>query len=159
MNGIKMQQQRWIFVIKIIRKPGVLNSISGVFANWGVSLEIAMLNAGGTEGSDGIVILSFASNQRKRAIMERNISRLSRVSDLKSYPYETEELRMIAACTVDSTCLLKEDDRIEIEEHPRKDETRLVYLSGTVKDVDAYITPMVKRQEIKELVRTILTAW
>lgn len=158
MNGIKMQAQRWIFVIKIIRKPGVLNSISGVFANWGISLEIAMLNAGGTEGSDGIVILSFASNQRKRAILERNISRLSRVSELKSYRYETDELRMIAACIVDQSCVMKEDEQIEIEEHLRKDHSKLVYLSGTVRDVDAYITPMIKIQEIKELVRTILTA-
>ena len=152
-----MNKQRWIFVITIIRKPGVLNSISGVFASWGISLEIAMLNAGDTEGSDGIVILSFACSKRKREILERNIGRLSRVSQLKSYPYETEELRMIAACTVKNTCVLKEGDNISIEQHPRKDEARLVYLSGTVRDVDAYLSPMVSGKEIIEMVRTILT--
>ncbi|MDH5184896.1 MAG: hypothetical protein OEX12_13520 [Gammaproteobacteria bacterium] len=152
-----MTKQRWIFVIKIIRKPGVLNSISGVFANWGISLEIAMLNAGDAEGSDGIVILSFSCSPRKRLVLERNVSRLSRIKELYSYPYETEELRMIAACTVNKSCVLKTDEHIAIEEHTRKDDSKLVYLTGTVKDVDAYIIPMQKRKEINEMVRTILT--
>lgn len=152
-----MLRQRWIFVIKIVRKPGVLNAISGVFADWGVSLEIAMLNGGDEEGSAGIVILSFSSNERKRAIMERNVSRLSRVNELQSYPYETEALRMIAACMVDKSCELSEDNLIDIEVHPRKNDSKLVYLSGTVKDVDAYLAPMSKRKEINEMVRTILT--
>ena len=152
-----MNSQRWIFVIKSVRKPGVMKSITGVFADWGVSLETAMLNAGDTEGSDGIVILSFGSNLRKREILERNIRRLSRVNELRSYPYETEKLRMIAACTVDEICVLEEDKKIDIEVHARKDHSKQVYLSGTVKDVDAYITPMIKRKDIREMVRTILT--
>ena len=61
-----MAEQRWIFVIKIIRKPGVLNAVTGVFSSWGISLETAMLNAMGPEGSEGIVILSFACSHRKR---------------------------------------------------------------------------------------------
>ena len=153
-----MSEQRWIFVIKIIRKPGVLNAISGVFANWGISLEIAMLNAGGSEGSDGIVILSFACSVRKCAILERNIQRLSRVRELRSYPYETDKLRMIAACTVAPGCVMPLDEKIEIEEHMRKDNSKMVYLSGTVKDVDVYLRPLLANKSIIDMVRTILTA-
>ncbi len=152
-----MAEQRWIFVIKIIRKPGVLNAVTGVFSNWGISLETAMLNAMGPEGSDGIVILSFACSHRKMEIMERTVSRLARVNELTSYPYETTDLRMIAACTVDVNYQHAKTSTVEIEEFIRKDNSKILYVSGTVKDVDAYIAPMLKRKELIDLIRTILT--
>lgn len=152
-----MTEQRWIFVIKIIRKPGVLNAVTGVFSNWGISLETAMLNAMGTEGSDGIVILSFACSHRKMEIMQRTVSRLARVNGLTSYPYETADLRMIAACTVDVDYLYENSSTVEIEELIKKDNSKILYVSGTVKDVDAYISPMLEKKELIDLIRTILT--
>ncbi len=152
-----MAEKRWIFVIKIIRKPGVLNAVTGVFSNWGISLETAMLNAMGAEGTDGIVILSFACSQRKMEIMERTVSRLARVNELTSYPYETTSLRMIAACTVSAEYQYKKTSKVEIEELTRKDNNKILYVSGTVKDVDAYITPMLDNKELLDLIRTILT--
>ena len=152
-----MAEKRWIFVIKIIRKPGVLNAVTGVFSNWGISLETAMLNAMGAEGTDGIVILSFACSQRKMEIMERTVSRLARVNELTSYPYETTSLRMIAACTVNAEYQYKKTSKVEIEELTRKDNNKILYVSGTVKDVDAYITPMLDNKELLDLIRTILT--
>jgi acetolactate synthase small subunit len=152
-----MNEQRWIFVIKIIHKPGVLNAVTGVFSSWGISLETAMLNAMGSEGSDSIVILSFACNQRKMEIMERTVSRLSCVKELNSYPYETTDLRMIAACTVDANYKYEKSNTIEIEEYIRKDNSKILYVSGTVKDVDAFISPMLEKKEMIDLIRTILT--
>lgn len=151
-----MAEKRWIFVIKIIRKPGVLNAVTGVFSNWGISLETAMLNAMGAEGTDGIVILSFACSQRKMEIMERTVSRLARVNELTSYPYETTSLRMIAACTVSAEYQYKKTSKVEIEELTRKDNNKILYVSGTVKEVDAYITPMLDNKELLDLIRTIL---
>lgn len=153
-----MTEQRWIFVIRIIRKPGVLNSVTGVFSSWGISLETAMLNARGPEGSDGIIILSFSASPRKKEILERTVSRLSRVNGLTSYPYETSELRMIAACTVAASFQAEENGTVEIETHLRKDDTKILYISGTVKDVDTCIAPLLARKEIIDLVRTILIA-
>ena len=150
-----MTEQRWIFVIKIIRKPGVLNAVTGVFSSWGISLETAMLSAMGSEGSDSIVILSFACNHRKMEIMERTVSRLARVKELNSYPYETTDLRMIAACTVDYQ--YEKSKTVEIEEYIRKDNSKILYVSGTVKDVDAFISPMLEKKELIDLIRTILT--
>lgn len=152
-----MAEQRWIFVIKIIRKPGVLNAVTGVFSSWGISLETAMLSAMGSEGSDSIVILSFACNQRKMEIMERTVSRLARVKELNSYPYETTDLRMIAACTVDADYQYEKSKTVEIEEYIRKDNSKILYVSGTVKDVDAFISPMLEKKELIDLIRTILT--
>lgn len=152
-----MNEQRWIFVIKIIRKPGVLNAVTGVFSSWGISLETAMLNAKAPESSDGIVILSFSSSPRKKEILERTVRRLSRVNGLSSYPYETTKLRMIAACTVPDDYEPAPYPSVELETHLRGDNTKMLYISGTVKDVDSYITPMLERKEIIDLVRTILT--
>ena len=158
MNGIRiMTEQRWIFVIKIIHRPGVLNAVTGVFSSWGISLETAMLNSMVQEGSDSTVILSFASSRRKMEIMERTVSRLACVKELTSYPYDTTELRMIAACTVEADYQYKKTKTVVIEEHMRKDNSKIFYVSGTVKDVDAYIAPMLERKELIDLIRTILT--
>lgn len=152
-----MAEQRWIFVIKTIKKPGVLNSVTGVFSSWGISLETAMLNAMGPEGSNGTVILSFASTHRKMEILERTVRRLSKVMDLKSYPYETHELRMIAACNVPIDYQAEENENVEVEYLRRRGDVQLIYISGTVADVDAYLKPMIEKKEVLELENTILT--
>lgn len=152
-----MTEQRWIFVIKIIHKPGVLNAVTGVFSSWGISLETAMLNAIGAEDKDGIVILSFTSSRRKMEIMERTLGRLARVKTLTSYSYNTTELRMIAACTVDADYQVEKANTVNIEEFPRKENNKIIYVSGSVKDVDEYIAPILERKEMVDLIRTILT--
>lgn len=150
------KRERWIFVIKIIRKPGVLNAVTGVFSSWGISLDSAMMNAMGPEGTDSIIILSFCCSKRKMEIMERTVSRLARVNELTSYPYETTQLRMIAACIVVSDYKYRESSIVDIEEHQRQDNTKVLYISGTVKDVHAYITPILEKKELIDLIRTIL---
>jgi hypothetical protein len=152
-----MTEERWIFVIDTIKKPGLLNSVTGVFTSWGISLETTMLNALGPEGSNGKVILSFACTRRKMQILKRTVSRLSKVIALKSYPYETHELRMIAACHVPLDCKAEENENVEVEYLKRRGDKQVIYITGTVADVDAYLKPMMERKEILELVNTILT--
>jgi acetolactate synthase small subunit len=152
-----MIETRWIFVIDIIKKPGVLNAVTGVFTNWGINLETTMLNDLGSEGSNGKLILSFASTRRKMHIIERTVSRLSKVVALQSYPYETHDLRMIAACHVPLDYRAEENENIEIEYLKRRGDKQVMYISGTVADVDAYLKPMLQRKEILELLISILT--
>jgi len=152
-----MTEARWIFVIDVINKPGVLNAVTGVFASWGISLETTMLNDLGPEGSNGKLILSFACTHRKMQILERTVSRFSKVVTLQSYPYETHDLRMIAACQVPLDCKAEENENIEIEYLKRRGDKQVIYITGTVADVDAYLKPMLERKEILELLITILT--
>jgi len=152
-----MTEARWIFVIDIVKKPGVLNAVTGVFTNWGINLETTMLNDLGQEGSNGKLILSFASTHRKMQILERTVSRLSKVVALKSYPYKTHDLRMIAACHVPLDYKAEENDDVEIEYLKKRGDKQVIYITGTVADVDAYLKPMMDRKEILELLITILT--
>ena len=152
-----MTEARWIFVIDILKKPGVLNAVTGVFTNWGTNLETTMLNDLGPEGSNGKLILSFACTHRKMQILERTVSRLSRVVALQSYPYETHELRMIAACHVPLGYKAEEKQNVEIEYLEKRADKQVIYITGTVADVDAYLKPMMERKEILELLITILT--
>ena len=152
-----MTEARWIFVIDIIKKPGVLNAVTGVYTSWGINLETTMLNDLGPEGSNGKLILSFACTHRKMQILERTVSRLSRVVALQSYPYKTHELRMIAACHVPLEYKAEENETVEIEYLKRRGDKQVIYISGTVADVDAYLQPMLQRKEILELLITILT--
>lgn len=151
-----MTEERWIFVIKTIKKPGVLNSVTGVFSSWGISLETAMLNAMGPEGSSGTVILSFVSTQRKMEILARTVRRLSKVLELKSYPYHTHELRMVSTCKVPGDLRAEENENVEVEYLRRRGDVQLIYISGTVADVDAYLKPMIERKEVLDMVNTIL---
>jgi acetolactate synthase small subunit len=151
-----MTEERWIFVIKTIKKPGVLNSVTGVFTSWGISLETALLNAMGPEGSSGTVILSFQCTRRKMEILARTVRRLSKVHDLKSYPYLTHDLRMASTCKVRSGYRAAENDRVEVEYLRRTDDMQRIYITGTVADVDAYLKPMIENKEVLELANTIL---
>ena len=141
----------------IIKKPGVLNAVTGVFTSWGINLETTMLNDLGPDGSNGKLILSFACTRRKMQILERTVSRLSKVVALQSYPYETQDLRLIAACQVPLDYKAEENDTVEIEYLKRRDEKQVIYITGTVADVDAYLKPMLERKEIYELLIAILT--
>lgn len=152
-----MTEARWIFVMDIIKKPGVLNAVTGVFTSWGINLETTMLNDLGPDGSNGKLILSFACTRRKMQILERTVSRLSKVVALQSYPYETRDLRLIAACQVPLDYKAEENDTVEIEYLKRRDEKQVIYITGTVADVDAYLKPMLERKEIYELLIAILT--
>jgi acetolactate synthase small subunit len=152
-----MTEARWIFVLDIIKKPGVLNAVTGVFTSWGINLETTMLNDLGPEGSNGKLILSFACTHRKMQILERTVSRLSKVVTLQSYPYETHELRMIAACHVPLEYKAEVNETVEIEYLKRRGDKQVIYITGTVADVDAYLQPMLQRKEILELLITILT--
>ena len=154
---MKMTESRWIFVIDIIKKPGVLNAVTGVFTNWGINLETTMLNDLGPEGSNGKLILSFASTRRKMQIIARTVRRLSKVVALQSYPYETHELRMVAACHVPPDYKAEENEKVEIEYLKRRGDKQVIYISGTVADVNAYLKPMLQRKEILELLIAILT--
>jgi hypothetical protein len=135
----------------------VLNAVTGVFTSWGINLETTMLNDLGPEGSNGKLILSFACTHRKMQILERTVSRLSRVVALQSYPYKTHELRMIAACHVPLEYKAEENETVEIEYLKRRGDKQVIYISGTVADVDTYLQPMLQRKEILELLITILT--
>ena len=150
-----MTEQRWIFVIRVIHKVGVLNAVTGVFSSWGISLQTAMLNTMGPMGSN-IIILSFSCSHRKKEIMERTVKRLACVNGLTAYPYETNDLRMIAAFTVSENHRHNENKSVRIEEHIREDNSKTLYVSGTVMAVDTYITPMLKNEELQDLIRTIL---
>ena len=152
-----MTESRWIFVIDIVKKPGVLNAVTGVFTNWGINLETTMLNDLGPEGSNGKLILSFASTRRKMQIIARTVRRLSKVVALQSYPYETHELRMVAACHVPPDYKAEENEKVEIEYLKRRGDKQVIYISGTVADVNAYLKPMLQRKEILELLIAILT--
>jgi acetolactate synthase small subunit len=154
---VKMTESRWIFVIDIVKKPGVLNAVTGVFTNWGINLETTMLNDLGPEGSNGKLILSFASTRRKMQIIARTVRRLSKVVALQSYPYETHELRMVAACHVPPDYKAEENEKVEIEYLKRRGDKQVIYISGTVADVNAYLKPMLQRKEILELLIAILT--
>lgn len=152
-----MSEARWIFVIDIIKKPGVLNAVTGVFSSWGINLETTMLNDLGPEGSNGKLILSFSCTHRKMQILERTVSRLSKVVALQSYPYETQDLRLIAACQVPLDYKAEENDTVEIEYLKRRGDKQVIYITGSVADVDAYLKPMLERKEIFELLIAILT--
>jgi hypothetical protein len=51
----------------------------------------------------------------------------------------------------------EENDAIEIEYLKRRGDKQVIYITGTVADVDAYLKPMLQRKEILDLLITILT--
>jgi hypothetical protein len=64
---------------------------------------------------------------------------------------------MIAACHVPFGYKAEEKQNVEIEYLEKRGDKQVIYITGTVADVDAYLKPMMERKEILELLITILT--
>ncbi|MDX2212178.1 MAG: hypothetical protein SFY66_02700 [Oculatellaceae cyanobacterium bins.114] len=98
-----MHEQRWVFVVQALDKPGVLTAAASVFSNRGVSLE-GILGSGiaATTAEDARLILSFRAVERKKDLLLRALQRLAKVVHVDVYLYTDPRLRAIAIARVSS---------------------------------------------------------
>jgi acetolactate synthase small subunit len=113
-----MSEQRWVFVVKVLDKPGALSAAASVFSNRGVSLE-GVLGSGiaATTVEDARLIFSFRAVERKKDLLLRALQRLAKVVHIDVYPYSDPNLRAIAIAKVSSL------DSLELSAETLRSET------------------------------------
>ena len=80
--------RRWVFMLRLNSRAGVLSALTAVFADRGVSIET--LNARDARAGEplGSAGLTFAATAAKKDYLARLLRRLSVVTELSEYRYE-----------------------------------------------------------------------
>ena len=87
-NGV----DKWIFLLKLRNRSGVLLSLTSLFADRGVSIESLTAHGGTGPGTaSGTAILTFAAPTAKKDHLARLLNRLAAVHSLTEYRYEDAE--------------------------------------------------------------------
>ena len=83
---------KWIFLLKLRNRAGVLLALTSLFADRGVSIESLTAHAGSGPGTPfGTAILTFAAPAAKKDHLARLLGRLAAVQEVTEYRYEDAE--------------------------------------------------------------------
>ncbi len=115
--------RRWVFLLRLRSRAGVLSALTAVFADRGVSIETLNAHDASVGGPLGSAVLTFAATAAKKDYLARLLGRLSVVTEVTEYRYEDAA-------------------------HARKSVTARVGISGT--DLRALLPPAVLCDVISE---------
>ena len=149
-----MPEQRWVFVVKCLDRPGVLTAVTSVFSNRGVSLE-TILSSGiaATSLETGRLILSFRATDRKKEMLLRALGRLSSVLQVDHYLYDDPALRSIALAKVSSpTAIEFSSDLVQMETISETPEGALLLLTGNPIAVESLLNTLRQQSLLLDLV-------
>ncbi len=80
---------RWIFLLQVRSRPGVLSAITAVFADRGISIEsLTAHDSSRTGQAYGTVLLTFLATPVKKDYLARLLHRSATVQDIVEYRYE-----------------------------------------------------------------------
>ena len=80
--------EKWIFLIKVKNRPGVLSAITALFADRGVSIDsLTAHDSSGVGVPFGSAILTFAANTGKKEHLKRLLTRLAAVQEVAEFSY------------------------------------------------------------------------
>lgn len=151
-----MSEQRWVFVVKSLDRPGVLTAAASVFSNRGVSLE-AVLGSGiaSTRAEDARFILSFRATERKKEMLLRVLERLSAVIQVDAYLYDDPRLRSIAVAKVSSLAGI-DLDTIVTESISESAEAQTLLLTGTTVAIEQFVEDLRQKNQLIDVVITVI---
>ena len=154
-----MANQRWVFVVQSLNKPGTLTAAAAVFSNRGVSLE-GVLGSGidSTTVDGGRILFCFRATEPKQAMLKRAIERLSSIFQVDAYAYEDERLRVIAVAKLTPEARVGNDsEELYVETISRDSAASLLLLSGRATAVEAAIADFREQQQLQDVVISAIT--
>jgi len=151
--------QRWVFVVRALDRPGTLTAAAAVFSQRGVSLE-GILGSGITPATpeDGRLIITFRATAKKQALLHRTLERLSIIFQIDAYTYDDERLRAIAVARLSLDPLpMVEGNHYTVETIRQTATDRLVMLTGTPLAVEEAIGQWRHHEQLQDVVMSYIT--
>lgn len=153
-----MADQRWVFVVRALDKPGTLTATAAVFSNRGVSLESILASGiAPTTLENGRLILIFRATAEKQALLKRTLERLSVIFQVDVYTYDDDRLRAIAVVKLSPAAAIAENDHYSIEDIARSATGRIVMLTGAPAVVDGAIADLRQQDWLQDVVMSYIT--
>jgi len=156
-----MDEQRWVFVVRSLDRPGALTSAASVFSNRGVSLE-GILGSGIDSNSteDARLIITFQATATKKETLRRVLERLSAVVSVDAYAYDASNLRAIATTRLhnDALPLLEQNlrDGVQFEIISTQGEESMVLLKGHTAAVEQILCHLRQKKALLDVVMTAI---
>jgi len=154
-------EERWIFVLKLRNRPGVLSVVTSTFASRGVSLETLIAHDSIGLGEPlGTAVLTFSAAAKTKDHLARVLTRLAIVDDVREYRYaDAEHARKSALARI--TLPAEELSRIipvgVTFEIVREDPTEIVAIVlGPPPQVDTVIQDLLARGVLIALDSTVI---
>ncbi len=151
----------WVFRVHVVDRAGALTSIASAFSNEGINIG-TVVGHGLEEPAvvEGSVVLTFFSSEKKKDIMVRKITRLSKVIRLEERPYDSHSLRKSAI--LHTTGKLKprdvagENSFLTCELVGSEVEGFIYFLAGSPGELDPVLHSLEKTGMVKDIVYSIL---
>lgn len=149
---------RWIFVVHALNRPGTLTDAAAVFSNRGVSLE-NFLGSGIDTNSveDGRLLLSFRATQEKKDLLKRSLQRLPSVLKVREYAFSDERLRLVAVVKLSLDAQTDVADLLYVETISCDKTTRLQLMTGRATVVESAIAHLREQAQLKDVVVSAIT--
>ena len=153
-----MAEQRWVFVVQALDKPGTLTATAAVFSNRGVSLE-GILGSGiaPTTAEGGRLIISFRATETKQKLLQRALERLSSIFHVAVYTNDDERLRAIAVAKLEHNTQVASHNDYRIETITQTETERMVMLTGTPLVVETALAQFRQQNQLLDVVMSYIT--
>ncbi|MGD1899823.1 MAG: hypothetical protein ACFB16_23110 [Phormidesmis sp.] len=151
-------ENRWMFVVQALNKPGTLTDAAAVFSNRGVSLE-GFLGSGIDTNTveDGRLLFSFRATLAKQAVLKRSLERLPSIFKVDAYTYDDKRLRAIAVAKLSPETQIQTVDNLHTETIEQTADTLLLLLSGRTTVVESAIAHFRQQQQLQDVVMSAIT--
>lgn len=83
---------KWLFIVRVQDKPGVLTRMASVFSNRGVSLD-SITGHGALGNIRGTLIITLQATEKKKYELERTLRRVNDITSVVVYDYRHSHLR------------------------------------------------------------------
>lgn len=148
-----MAEQRWIFVVQALDKPGTLTAAAAVFSNRGISLE-GILGSGiapaSTDG--GRLIIRFRATLAKQKLLRQALERLASISHVGVYTENDQRLRAIAVAKLGTRAEVSCPPNAVMETILQTEAEHTVMLTGTPAAVETALTEFRQQAQLLDVV-------
>jgi len=153
-----MANQRWVFVVRALDKPGTLTATAVVFSNRGVSLESILASGiAPTTLEEGRLILIFRATPEKKELLHRTLERLSIIFRVDVYPYDDDRLRAIAVAKLHQEMAIAPNDHYSVEQIAQTASGHIVMLTGPPSIVETAIAELRDQGNLQDIVMSYIT--
>lgn len=153
-----MVDQRWVFVVRALDKPGTLTATAAAFSNRGVSLESILASGiAPTTLEDGRLILIFRATPKKKELLQRTLERLSIIFQVEAYTYDDERLRAIAVAKLNRAVAIAANENFFVENIAQTESGHIVMLTGPPSMVENAISELRRQGDLKDVVMSYIT--
>ena len=154
-------KKHWVFRVGVADRAGALTSIASAFSNRGISIETVVGHGTAYPGAPGgAVVVTFWCDEAAKDEIVRVVGRLSKVTAIEEFPYESDRLRKSALVRV-SRALLPPDVAgreafLTCEPLGQHRNVHTYFLAGSPSELDPVLARLAEEGALEDIVYSVI---